>query len=188
MSNNKDENSQLRKHLKWGFKERWRFWQNKKKIGKCGDNVFFEKNVGLLRYPKNIFLGSNLVIKEGAKICPCNTKATIHIGDNTTIGHHTFIFASSTIHIGANCLIAPFVYFVDSDHSIDKSKLINQQPNITAPIKIEDDVWIGTGAKILKGVHIGKGAVIASGALVKNNVEPYAIMGGVPAKKISERK
>ena len=49
-------------------------------------------------------------------------------------------------------------------------------------------MWIGTGAKILKGVHIGQGAVIASGALVKEDVAPYAIMGGIPAKKISERQ
>ena len=142
------------------MQEKWRFWVQKRRIGKIGNRVFFEKNVGLLRYPKNIFLGNNLVIKEGAKICPCNTEATIHIGDNTTIGHHTFIFASNGISIGANCLVAPFVYLVDSDHGIERSKLINQQPNITAPIKIEDDVWIGTGAKILKGVHIGQGAVI----------------------------
>ncbi|NET30847.1 MAG: hypothetical protein F6K19_02435, partial [Cyanothece sp. SIO1E1] len=66
-------------------------------------------------------------------------------------------------------------------------QLINKQPNQTAAIEIGDDVWIGTGAKILKGVRIGIGAVIAAGALVKDDVEAYAIVGGIPAKKISER-
>lgn len=182
-----NEKSQLRKHLKRTWSVRWRYWQNKQKIGKCGDNIFFEKNVALMRYPKNIFIDANVVVKEGAKICPCNPQATISIGENTTVGYHTFMFASEKIEIGNNCLIAPFVYLVDSDHSIDKSKRINQQPNQTAPITIEDDVWIGTGAKILKGVTIGRGAIIAAGAIVKDNVAPYSIMGGIPAKKISER-
>ena len=141
-----------------------------------------------MRFPKNISLGDNMVIKSGARICACNENASISIGKNTTFGYHSFIFASERIEIGDDCLIAPFVYIVDSDHSIDKDKKINMQPNMTAPVKIGNDVWIGTGAKILKGVTIGDGAVIASGALVNMDVSPYAIVGGIPAKKISERK
>ena len=141
-----------------------------------------------MRYPQNISLGDNMVIKSGARICACNEKAIVSIGKNTTFGYHTFLFASEKIEIGDDCLIAPFVYIVDSDHSIEKGKNINAQPNQTAPIKIGNDVWIGTGVKILKGVNIGNGAVVASGALVKDDVNPYEIVGGIPAKKISERK
>lgn len=140
-----------------------------------------------MRYPKNIFLGANMVIKSGARICACNESATVRIGENTTFGYHSYLFASAGIEIGSNCLIAPFVYLVDSDHTIARNQLINRQPNQTAPIKIGDDVWIGTGAKILKGVRIGTGAVIAAGALVKDDVAPYEIVGGIPARKISER-
>ena len=53
---------------------------------------------------------------------------------------------------------------------------------------IEDDVWIGFNATILKGVHIGAGAIIQPGALVIENVEPGAIVSGNPAKKISNHK
>lgn len=130
----------------------------------------------------------DVIVKEGVKVCSCNTQAKITIGKNTTVGYHTFIFSSKQVTIGENCLIAPFVYIVDSDHGIDKAMLINNQPNQTAPIVIKDDVWIGTGAKILKGVTIGQGAVVASGALVKSDVEPYSIVGGVPAKVIGERE
>ena len=49
-------------------------------------------------------------------------------------------------------------------------------------------MWIGTGAKILKGVSIENGAVIAAGAIVKSDVKAYEIYGGIPAKKISDRK
>jgi acetyltransferase-like isoleucine patch superfamily enzyme len=165
-----------------------RYLLNKYRLAYLGRNVFIEENVKLMRYPRNISINDNIIIKEGARICACNDKAKISIGINTTVGYHTFIFASSKISIGADCMIAPFVYVVDSDHGIDRSQKMNEQPNQTAPIIIGNDVWIGTGAKILKGVTVGDGAVIAAGAVVKDNVEPYAIVGGIPAKKISERK
>lgn len=181
-------NAQLSKHLKQTIFTRWRYWKQKNRLGHCGKGIFFEKEVHLMRYPKNISLGDNMVLKSGARICACNEQAIISIGARTTFGYHSFIFASAKVEIGSDCLIAPFVYIVDSDHTIDKDKKINQQPNQSAPIYIGNDVWIGTGAKILKGVHIGDGAVVAAGALVKENVAPYSIVGGIPAKKISERK
>jgi acetyltransferase-like isoleucine patch superfamily enzyme len=52
---------------------------------------------------------------------------------------------------------------------------------------IEDDVWIGHGATVLKGVRIGRGAVVAAGAVVTRNVEPYTVVGGVPARLIGRR-
>ena len=181
-------NKQLRTHLKRTLFTQLRYWKYKRILGHCGTGVYFEPGVHLMRYPKNISLGEDMVIKEGARICACNDKAFVTIGKRTTFGYHSYIFASEKIEIGDDCLIAPFVYLVDSDHSIARDQRINLQSNNTSPIIIGNDVWIGTGAKILKGVNIGDGAVIASGALVKDDVEPYAIVGGIPAKKISERK
>lgn len=54
-------------------------------------------------------------------------------------------------------------------------------------VTIGNDIWIGFGVKILNGVHIGDGAIVATGALVTKDVEPYSIVGGVPAKKIGQR-
>ena len=54
-------------------------------------------------------------------------------------------------------------------------------------IYVDDDVWIGYGAIILSGVHIGQGAVIAAGAVVTVDIPPYAIVGGVPAKVLKYR-
>lgn len=54
-------------------------------------------------------------------------------------------------------------------------------------IVIDDDVWIGYGATIMSGVHVGQGAVVAAGAVVTKDVPPYAIVGGVPAKVIKYR-
>ncbi len=182
------KNDQLRKHLVFTDKHERRLRKFKSKLKHCGDRVFVEKNVKVLRYPDNVSIKNGVVIKEGTRICSCNETATVEIGSNTTIGYHTFIFSSESITVGDDCLIAPFVYLVDSDHQIAKGQLINEQPNVTSPISIGDDVWIGTGAKILKGVNIGRGAVIAAGAVVSQDVGPYEIFGGVPAKKIGERK
>lgn len=55
------------------------------------------------------------------------------------------------------------------------------------PIQIDDYVWIGVGATVLRGVHIGEGAVVCAGAVVTKDVAPYDIVAGVPAKKIAER-
>jgi acetyltransferase-like isoleucine patch superfamily enzyme len=77
---------------------------------------------------------------------------------------------------------------VDSDHEINRTSLINQQPNKTAPIIIGDDVWLGSNVTVLKGVRIGDGAVVGANSLVNADVEPYTIVGGVPAKVIGKRE
>lgn len=182
------KNNQLTKHLKFKNVHKKRLAYHKKILGNCGDNVFFDKNIEIMRFPKNIFIGDNVIIKEGAKICTCNENAKIYIGNNTTIGYHTFIFASDSITIGSDCLVAPFVYIVDSDHSIEKKSLINEQSNISKPVNIKSDVWLAAGAKILKGVTVGQGGVVAAGAVLSSDVAPYQIFGGIPAKKISERR
>lgn len=181
------EQNQLRKHLKYGLVKRITLLYNRFRGVRIDGKAYIENNVKLMRYPKNISICNNVVIKEGARICACNEKAIVSIGENTTIGYHTFIFASEKIEIGNNCLIAPFVYLVDSNHEIARANLINQQPNITAPIKIGNDVWIASNVTILKGVNIGDGAVIAANSVVNRDVSPYEIYGGTPAKKIGER-
>ena len=178
----------LLNHLKFKLSNRLRFFFQSRRLGKLGRRVFIDKNVSLLRFPKNIMIHDQVVLKKGAQICSCNAKAHIIIGERTTIGFYTFIYASEKITIGSDCLIAPFVYLVDSDHSISKKMPINQQSNTTSPITIGNDVWIATGAKILKGVKIGDGAIIAAGAVVATDVPKYEIFGGIPAKKIGVRK
>ena len=80
------------------------------------------------------------------------------------------------------------MYIIDDNHRIKKGVNINLQDHDKAPIKIGNDVWIGAKAMILKGVTIGDGAIIAAGSIVTKNVESNAVYGGMPAKKISERK
>lgn len=102
------------------------------------------------------------------------------------------------LRIGHFCSIAPHVVFIlSADHYLNhfstfpfKVKMlgIEKVESISkGNITIDDDVWIGYGATILSGVHIGQGAVVAAGSVVVNDVPPYAIVGGVPAKVIKYR-
>lgn len=179
--------NQLRKHLKKNIFHYLRLYYYKYKLGNLGRNVFIDNNVKFIRFKKNISVDDDVVIKEGARICSCNEKSKIKIGKRTTIGYHTFIFASDGITIGKDCLIAPFVYIVDSNHKALKGININQQGNETEEIVIGNDVWIASNVTILKGVHIANGTIIAAHSVVNKDTEANGIYGGVPAKKIGER-
>lgn len=106
--------------------------------------------------------------------------------------------SGSKLIIGSFCSIASNVTFVlNGEHRIDclstfpfKAHCMrNPVPEAESKgnIIIDDDVWIGTGAIIMSGVHIKKGAVIAAGAVVVKDVEAYSIVGGVPARMIRKR-
>jgi len=100
--------------------------------------------------------------------------------------------------IGNFCSIAENVTFLlNADHRMDllstypfrvKCGLQHNGESISkGDIIVDDDVWIGYGAMIMSGVHIGRGAVIAAGAVVVKDVSPYSIVGGVPGKEIKKR-
>jgi acetyltransferase-like isoleucine patch superfamily enzyme len=188
MSNKEDlPNKQLRKNLPSRFILTIINLYHRLRGADISSRAIIYNGAKLLRYPKNINIGSSAIIKSDSQLCPCNEDAYIRIGARTTVGSYTFIYASSQISIGHDCMIAPFVYIVDSDHGIDLGTPMNLQKNIARPILIGSDVWIGAHSIILSGVKIGDGAVIAGGSVVNQDVPTNTIVGGVPAKRIKER-
>jgi len=108
----------------------------------------------------------------------------ITIGDDTIIGDHCFLDGRAPLKIGNHVDITSQVLIYNSEHNI-------HSPGFEAteePVTIGDYVFIGARAIILPGVKIGNGAVIAAGAVVTKDVPPMIIAGGIPAKKIGERK
>lgn len=135
----------------------------------------------------NITFGNNVHLYHGLQIWG---KGIIKIGDNVAIGKDTIILANKEIVIEDNSIIAGQCYIIDCDHGIKKDNLIINQSLVNDSIYIGQDVWIGAGAKILKGSNIKDGCVIGAGSVVTHKLKTknYEIYGGIPAKKISQRR
>ncbi len=145
----------------------------------------FYHNVRMMA-PYRIFIGKRVVLYPYSYLK--SVPGIIRIGDNTSIGEFTYINSMEQVSIGNNVLIAPGCHLTDANHLIAKDKLIRDQGRLASPLYVEDDVWIGAGAKILAGVTIHKGAVVAAGAVVTKDVSPFTIVAGVPAHPIGERR
>jgi len=110
------------------------------------------------------------------------------IGNRNYFNRNVRIVSMDKISIGHDCLIADSVHIYDHNHRFDDlSQPISKQGYTTAPIKIGDNVWIGTKATILKGVTIGDGAIIGAHAVVTRDVPANAIVVGNPGKVIKLR-
>lgn len=109
--------------------------------------------------------------------------ALVEIGKGCAIGDRTQIHAKEKIRIGNNVMISWDCAIMDRDfHGVNGKK------EKSAQVVIEDKVWIGCHAIILKGVHIGEGAVIGAGAVVTKDVEAHTLVAGNPARVVKSLK
>lgn len=108
----------------------------------------------------------------------------LEIGDDVSIGWHCLLDSRGGLFIKDNVNISSYVKIITAGHDINDPKFTGKE----SPVVIENNVWLATGCTILMGVHIGEGAVVAAGAVVTRDVSPYTVVGGIPAKKISDRK
>lgn len=126
-------------------------------------------------------LGKDSTLHTGIRVFdPRN----ITVGEGTIIGYASFLDGRAPLHIGSHTDIASEVMIYNQEHDLAAADF----HAVDGPVTIGDYVFIGPRAIILPGVTIGRGAVIAAGAVVTKDVAPYAIVGGVPAKEIGERK
>jgi len=130
--------------------------------------------------------GKNTVIEPTAVL---NCGKNIYIGENCHVNRFSCIWASenSKIKIGNNLLMGPGVSIFSSNHGIEKTNVMINQPFVEQDVIIGNDVWLGANSTVTAGVKIGDGAIIAAGAVVTKDVAPHTIAGGVPAKFIKER-
>ena len=151
----------------------------------------------MLTNPRAISIGKKVLIRKGARLEAVGDsdgeKPKIKIGDGTSIQFYFHCGAAESVSIGKNVLISGRVYITDHDHVFDDPKLSarNCRRLKSAPVIIEDGVWLGEGCVILKGVTVGERAVVGANAVVTIDVLPFTVVGGVPAreiKKISKNK
>lgn len=154
-----------------GFNKAFIVPGKKKSFGSCGVNVRISYDLDI-RGNENIYIGNNCQI--GPHSLFWSTRAKIIIEDYVLMGpgitiitgdHRTDVVGKHIIEVGDDEKIAI--------HDAD--------------VIIKSGAWISSNVTILKGVTVGEGSVIAAGAVVTDDVEPYAIYGGIPARKIKER-
>lgn len=167
-----------------------------KKIATRIDNIFLEIGtyilwlagwfpIGLIRMFFYLFadmkIGTGTIINVGARLY---NPSGITIGKDCVIGEKIVLDGRAPLTIGDHVDIASEVMIYNAEHDINDPSF----KAVEGPVTIEDYVFIGPRAIILPGVTIGRGAVVGAGAVVTKDVRQFAIVAGVPAKLIGERK
>lgn len=181
-------------HLKSSIKERYKLRQFRK-IASCGIGLRVASQSGIDCEP-----GSSIVVGDNCDLgCRLSAKhgASIVIGDRTTI-RSGLVGAARSVAIGSDVIISNSVHIYDNNnHPTDPRARLEMTMSgsfygemwhwgrsSSAPVVIEDNVWIGERVTILKGVHIGRGSVVGCDSVVTKDVPAYAIACGNPARVV----
>ncbi|PJJ67829.1 acyltransferase [Chryseobacterium geocarposphaerae] len=119
----------------------------------------------------------------------CNIKGKVSIGEGSSLAHNCVLSGGNEgIEIRKNVMIAPNVVIIAFSHGTENNGIpMSKQNNSESKVVIEDDVWVAANCTIGNGVTIGTGSIIAANSFVNRDVEPFSIIGGVPAKLIRKR-
>lgn len=156
----------------------------KLKFNSCGKLLRAEKGVRVLKTNCDISVGDKVNIHRYAKLSVygnAGQKAVLKIGNGVAIGDRTEIHAGNSVTIGNGTLIAWDCCIMDRDYH-----KLESETEVTAPVSIGNNVWVGCNSIILKGINIGDGAVVAAGSVVTKDVPSGALVGGNPARIIKE--
>jgi galactoside O-acetyltransferase len=167
---------------------RLRRWYSGLRLGRLGASGVIHPGVRFVG-PRNIFIGDAFGCMDRCFLAACDD-GRIEIGDRVKLNVNVHVNACSSglIAIGSDVLIGPNTVLRASNHRFeDPSRVIAAQGHSAGRIVIGDDVWIAANVTVVAGVEIARGSVIAAGAVVTKDVEPYTIVGGVPAKPIGRR-
>lgn len=148
----------------------------------------------LIKPTAKVFIGNNFRFSSGSNFNQLSrnirgsiyvdNNAFLKIGDNVGISS-SCIWSTKSIHIGNNVKIGADSLILDTDaHSLDYIERRTDDKRISAPICIEDDVFIGTRTIILKGVTIGARSIIGAGSVVTRSIPADCIAAGNPCKVI----
>jgi acetyltransferase-like isoleucine patch superfamily enzyme len=136
---------------------------------------------GQVRFGRFVWIG------DGTKI-RCH-EGKVEIGAKTVMGQECTISAYQHVRIGEQCVIADRAMFIDFDHGVvEVERPIRMQGIYKRDVEVGNNVWIGYGACILRGVSVGDNSVIGTNAVVAKDVPANAIVGGVPARIIRMRE
>jgi acetyltransferase-like isoleucine patch superfamily enzyme len=136
---------------------------------------------GEIRFGRFVWIGDRTKIR-------CH-EGLVEIGEKTVMGQECTISAYQHVRIGEQCVIADRAMFIDFDHGIvEVERPIRLQGIYKRDVEVGNNVWIGYGACILRGVSVGDNSVIGTNSVVTKDVPANAIVGGVPARIIRMRE
>jgi acetyltransferase-like isoleucine patch superfamily enzyme len=149
---------------------------------------FLGKRLELKIEPRGeIHFGRFTWIGDGTKI-RCH-EGVVEIGAKTVMGQECTISAYQRVRIGNECVIADRAMFIDFDHGIvEVERPIRLQGIYKRDVEVGNNVWIGYGACILRGVSVGDNSVIGTNSVVTKDVPANAVVGGIPARIIRMRE
>jgi acetyltransferase-like isoleucine patch superfamily enzyme len=136
---------------------------------------------GSIELGDRILLGRNTILS-------CN-ESRIKMGDYVSTGPYCHFGSKSFIDIGSNVAIGSGAHLSAGSHASDDPDVaVIHQARVSIGIKVEDNVWIGSGAQILDGVTVGRNSIIGAGSVVTQDVQPYTTVLGNPARVVQKRK
>ncbi|MFA6567392.1 MAG: acyltransferase [Victivallales bacterium] len=151
---------------------------------RIGVNVTFDGHVEIPQ-PEFISIGDNVRFYHGVCLQSSGGREIV-IGSKSHFAPYCVLYGP--LEIGEGCCVAAHAVFAGVGHQYDDPSIpFADRPGIARKIVIEDNVWIGANAVIIQGVRVGSGSIIGAGAVVTKDVEPYSVMGGVPARLIKRR-
>ena len=153
--------------------------------------AYLDEGVYLHACPGGIEIGERTIVMNGSVLHVYNFRdiptSGIRIGKDCLIGEYSVVRGQGGVTIGDRVYTSPFTQILAVNHVYDDPTIPFVEQGITAQgIAIDNDVWIGAGAIILDGVHVGEGAVISAGAVVSKDVPSHTVVGGVPARILKE--
>ena len=170
------------KGLHWHYS--WRLWRLPLVQTYTRGSITIGKDFVACSDPRHNSIGvfQHVVLKT------LRPEAKIAIGENVGVSGAA-ISAAEKITIGNNVLIGSGALIIDSDlHPVSAAESNCEGSAVARPVIIEDDVFIGARAILLKGVHIGRGATVGAGSVVPHDVPPSVVVGGNPARVIGRKR
>jgi acetyltransferase-like isoleucine patch superfamily enzyme len=116
-------------------------------------------------------------------------EGTLRVGEKCVFGRDVTVNCYLDVEIGASSLIADWCYVVDFDHvTSDLDAPLKDQGLVKSPVRIGPNCWLGTKATVLRGSLVGTGVVVGAHAVVRGEIPDYAIVAGVPARVVKDRR
>ncbi|HEV7918337.1 MAG TPA: acyltransferase [Solirubrobacterales bacterium] len=117
--------------------------------------------------------------------CTIHLYGKTSIGDNCYFNRGCYLVSHEELRIGKNCIFGQRVSIHDQDHLTEPVDVApGERGYVSSPVTIEDNVWVGAGAVILRGVNIGYGSVVAANSVVTKDIPAHSVAAGVPARVI----